>query len=81
MNLRGQVDGPDGAALEGVTVSIASQSLSVTTDAEGRYSFSGIKIPATKTVVVTASKSGFKTATKTEKFTAVVNPRLYFRLE
>lgn len=52
----------DGAALPGVTITIEELGLSTTTDSEGRYSFSVPDSAKGRLVTISASLSGFRTA-------------------
>ncbi len=55
-----------GAPISGVTVSIASQSLQATTDARGSYRIPNVKVPASFSLAITASKIGQVSQTVTK---------------
>ena len=64
--LRGRVTiASDGAALPGVTVSIAELNLSTVTDAEGKYQIPIASAHVGQTVKVSAALQGFQTRTAT----------------
>ncbi len=76
----GSVRTSAGAQLAGVTVRIASQGLQARTNAAGRFTITGVKVPASKRVVITASNSGYAPVSVTRKFTFSLQANAHFVL-
>ncbi|MEI2749229.1 MAG: carboxypeptidase-like regulatory domain-containing protein [Ferruginibacter sp.] len=60
--IRGKVTDAKNAPLAGATVSIADMNKTVATDADGNFSLDGL--PASKTVSVTVSSTGYQATTQ-----------------
>ena len=76
----GRVFNNKNAPLAGASVTLTSQSLSAVTDAQGRYTLSGVKVPASRELLIATTKAGFAPDSFVQKLRSKTTVRVNFSL-